>query len=182
MRPEGKPSNKVGLVGTGMVGSSFAYALMQHGVANELILVDQDSARAEGEAMDLSHGLPFVRPMQIRAGDYADLAGSEVVVICAGANQRPGETRLDLLQKNAAVFRDVVPKIRAAAADAILVVATNPVDILTSITAQIVGPETGAGDRLGNDPRHGAVPRAAQRALRGGPAQRSRLDRGRARR
>jgi L-lactate dehydrogenase len=94
-------TGKVGLVGTGMVGSSFAYALMQRG----LVLIDLDHARAEGEAMDLNHGLPFVRPMRIAAGDYAQLAGCEVVVITAGANQRPGETRLDLLQRNAAVCR-----------------------------------------------------------------------------
>src|SRR5262249_37891942 len=79
-------AGKVGLVGTGMVGSSFAYALMQHGLATELVLVDKDRARAEGEAMDLNHGLPFVRPLRIAAGDYADLARCEIVVITAGAN------------------------------------------------------------------------------------------------
>jgi L-lactate dehydrogenase len=83
-------TGKVGLVGTGMVGSSFAYALMQRGLANELVLIDLDHARAEGKAMDLNHGLPFVRPMRIAAGDYPQLAGCEVVVITAGANQRPG--------------------------------------------------------------------------------------------
>jgi L-lactate dehydrogenase len=140
---ERKSTNKVGLIGTGMVGASFAYALMQHGLANELVLVDMDTARAEGEAMDLNHGLPFVGPMRISAGTYADLADTDVVVICAGANQHPGETRLDLLTKNAAVFRDIVPKINAVNQDAILVVATNPVDILTSISAQIVGLERG---------------------------------------
>jgi L-lactate dehydrogenase len=138
---ERKSTNTVGLIGTGMVGASFAYALMQHGLANELVLVDMDTARAEGEAMDLNHGLPFVGPMRISAGTYADLANADVVVICAGANQHPGETRLDLLTKNAAVFRDIVPKLNAVNQDAILVVATNPVDILTSISAQIVGME-----------------------------------------
>jgi L-lactate dehydrogenase len=140
---ERKSTNTVGLIGTGMVGASFAYALMQHGLANELVLVDMDTARAEGEAMDLNHGLPFVGPMRISAGTYADLADADVVVICAGANQHPGETRLDLLTKNAAVFHDIVPKINAVNQDAILVVATNPVDILTSISAQIVGLERG---------------------------------------
>lgn len=134
-----KTTNKVGLIGTGMVGASFAYSLMQRGLANELVLIDMDAARAEGEAMDLNHGLPFVRPMRIRAGDYPDLADAAVIVICAGANQRPGETRLDLLKKNAGVFREIVPKINAVNQDAVLVVATNPVDILTYITAQIVG-------------------------------------------
>lgn len=132
-------TNSVGLVGTGMVGASFAYSLMQHGVANELVLIDADRGRAEGEMMDLNHGLPFVRPMRIIAGEYADLADAEVVVICAGINQRPGQTRLELLQTNAGIFRDIVSKITAVNQDAILIVATNPVDILTHITAQIVG-------------------------------------------
>jgi L-lactate dehydrogenase len=134
-----KVSGKVGLVGTGMVGSSFAYALMQRRLANELVLVDKDDARAQGEAMDLNHGLPFVRPFRIYAGDYEQLAGSEIVVITAGANQRPGETRLDLLQHNAAVFRDIIPRVVAVSPDAIIVVATNPVDILTTIAATIAG-------------------------------------------
>jgi L-lactate dehydrogenase len=134
-----KVAGKVGLVGTGMVGSSFAYALMQRGLANELVLVDKDHARAEGEAMDLNHGLPFVRPMRISAGSYAQLAGCEVVVITAGANQRPGETRLDLLQRNAAVFREIVPQVVAASPRGIIVIATNPVDILTTISSEISG-------------------------------------------
>jgi L-lactate dehydrogenase len=140
---ERKSTNKVGLIGTGMVGASFAYSLMQRGLANELVLIDMDAARAEGEAMDLNHGLPFVGPMLISAGDYADLADADLIVICAGANQRPGETRLDLLKKNAGVFRNIVPKINAVNQEAILVVATNPVDVLTYITAQLAGPETG---------------------------------------
>jgi L-lactate dehydrogenase len=130
---------KVGLIGTGMVGASFAYSLIQSGLASELVLIDKDEARAQGEAMDLQHGLPFVRPMRIRAGGYDLLPGSTVVVICAGANQRPGETRLDLLQKNAGVFRDIIPRVVAAAPDAIIVIATNPVDILTYISADLAG-------------------------------------------
>jgi L-lactate dehydrogenase len=140
---ERKSTNKVGLIGTGMVGSSFAYSLMQHGVANELVLIDMDTARAEGEAMDLNHGLPFVRPMRISAGSYADLVDADVIVITAGASQRPGESRLDLLKKNAGVFNDILPKVKAVNKDAIIVVATNPVDILTYITAQIYGLESG---------------------------------------
>ncbi len=130
-------TGKVGLVGAGMVGSSFAYALMQRGLANELVLIDADTARAEGEAMDLNHGLPFVRPMRMYAGTYAQLTGAAIVVIAAGSNQRPGETRLDLLQRNAAVFRDIVPQVVAASPDSIIVIATNPVDILTHISAEI---------------------------------------------
>ncbi|MCX7860882.1 MAG: L-lactate dehydrogenase [Chloroflexus sp.] len=135
-----KRTGKVGVVGTGMVGSSFAYALMQRSLANELVLIDIDHARAEGEAMDLNHGLPFVRPMRIYAGTYDDLAGADLIVIAAGANQRPGETRLDLLGRNAAIFREMFPAILAANDDGIIVVATNPVDILTTIGAQIAGP------------------------------------------
>jgi L-lactate dehydrogenase len=134
-----KVAGKVGLVGTGMVGSSIAYALMQRHLANELALIDKDSARAEGEAMDLNHGMPFVRPMRISAGGYEQLAGSEIVVITAGANQRPGETRLDLLQRNAAVFRDIVPQVVAASPEAIILVATNPVDILTTLAVDLAG-------------------------------------------
>jgi L-lactate dehydrogenase len=131
--------NQVALIGTGMVGASFAYALMQRGVANELVLIDANSARAEGEAMDLNHGMPFVRPMRIIAGDYADLAHTDVIVICAGIGQRPGQTRLELLKTNAGIFQDIVPKINAVNQDAIIIVASNPVDILTHIAAQIVG-------------------------------------------
>ncbi|MCC7284064.1 MAG: L-lactate dehydrogenase [Acetobacteraceae bacterium] len=130
---------RVGIVGTGMVGASFAYALLQSGLASEMVLVDRDQARAEGEAMDLAHGMAFLRPMRIAAGGFDALAGCAVVVVCAGANQRPGETRLDLLAKNLAVFEDVVPKIVAAAPGAIIVVATNPVDILTEVAAELAG-------------------------------------------
>jgi len=132
-------SSKVGLVGVGMVGASFAYALMQRGLANELVIVDADTARAEGEAMDLNHGLPFVRPMQISSGDYPDLAGAAVVVVAAGANQKPGETRLDLLQRNGTIIRAIIPQIVRHAPDAIIVLATNPVDVLTHIAVQVAG-------------------------------------------
>ncbi|MEF3273065.1 MAG: L-lactate dehydrogenase [Chloroflexus sp.] len=135
-----KRTGKVGIVGAGMVGTSFAYALMQRSLANELVLIDVDHARAEGEAMDLNHGLPFVRPMRIYAGTYADLADADLIVIAAGASQRPGETRLDLLGRNAAIFREIIPAILSANDDGIIVVATNPVDILTTIGAQIAGP------------------------------------------
>ncbi len=141
---ENAASNKVALIGCGLVGSSFAYALVQRGLASELVLIDADRARAEGEAMDLNHGLPFVvRPMRIRAGEYSDLASTNVVVICAGANQKAGETRLDLLEKNARVFRDIVPHVLEVNADAVIIIATNPVDILTQLSAEIVGLDTG---------------------------------------
>lgn len=134
----GEPA-KVGLVGTGLVGSSFAYALMQRGIASELVMIDRDSERAVGEAMDLNHGLPFVRPMRIAAGEYSDLAGARVVVIAAGANQRPGQSRLDLFRENAEVFHDVVPKVIAANPNGLILVATNPVDLLTELTDRISG-------------------------------------------
>jgi L-lactate dehydrogenase len=135
----GRNTHKVGLIGTGMVGASFAYSLMQRSVADELVLIDADRARAEGEMMDLNHGLPYVRPMRIIAGDYGDLADADVIVLTAGVGQRPGQTRLELLQTNANIFRQIVPEITAVNKDAIIVVATNPVDILTQISAEIAG-------------------------------------------
>lgn len=132
--------SKIGIVGTGMVGTSFAYALMQRGLVNELVLIDANRARAEGEAMDLSHGLPYVRPMQIAAGDYPDLAGATVTVVTAGAaQQNQGESRLQLLERNAAVFREVIPQIVQHNPDGLILVATNPVDLLTYLTTQICG-------------------------------------------
>lgn len=132
-------AHKVGLIGTGMVGASFAYALMQRSVADELVLIDADHARAEGEMMDLNHGMPFVRPMRITAGDYTDLADADAIVICAGVGQRPGQTRLELLQTNAEILRKIIPEITAVNEDGIILVATNPVDILTHISAEIAG-------------------------------------------
>lgn len=123
--------SKVGIVGTGMVGSTTAYSLLHSGAASRMVLVDANRRRAEGEAMDLGHAMPFNRPCQIDVGDYADLAGSEVVVISAGAAQKPGESRLDLVGRNAAIFREIIPRIVAAAPHAVLVVASNPVDIMT---------------------------------------------------
>jgi L-lactate dehydrogenase len=136
MKEHTHDTHKVGLIGTGMVGASFAYSLMQRSVA---VIIDADRARAEGEMMDLNHGLPFVRPMRIIAGDYSDLADADVIVICAGVGQRPGQTRLELLQTNAGIFQQIVPQITAVNEDGIIVVATNPVDILTQIAAEIAG-------------------------------------------
>src|SRR5947209_12291189 len=100
---------KVGIVGVGMVGATCAYGVVQNGLASELVLLDANVKRAEGEAMDLSHAVPFHRPCRIVVGDYANLAGCDVVVITAGAAQRPGETRLDLVGRNVALFEDIVP-------------------------------------------------------------------------
>jgi len=126
---------KIGIVGCGMVGSASAFALVMRGVGREIVLVDLNQARAEAEADDLFHAVPFAHPLTIRAGDYADLSGASVVVIAAGVAQKPGETRLDLLQRNAAVFAQVIPAILQHAPDAVLVVVSNPVDILTHLAA-----------------------------------------------
>lgn len=128
---------KVGVVGTGFVGSTAAYAMVMRGVGREIVLVDQNAARAAAEADDIRHAVPFAHALEVRAGGYADLAGANVVVLCAGVGQKPGETRLQLLKRNAAVFADVVPAVLKAAPDAVLVVATNPVDVMTHLAARI---------------------------------------------
>lgn len=127
---------KVGIVGSGYVGATAAYALVMQGVGREVVLVDKNADRAKAEADDIRHAVPFAHPLNVRAGDYRDLAGSRVVVLCAGVGQKPGETRLQLLQRNAAVFAEIVPSVLAHAADAVLVVATNPVDVMTHLAAR----------------------------------------------
>jgi L-lactate dehydrogenase len=127
---------KIGVVGCGMVGSTSAYALVMSGVGREIVLVDLNRARAEAEANDIYHAVPFAHPLTIRAGDYADLAEARVVVIAGGVAQKPGETRLELLKRNADVFRQIVPSVLRYAPDAVLVVVTNPVDIMTHLAAR----------------------------------------------
>lgn len=127
---------KVGIVGCGFVGSTAAYAMVMHGVGREIVLVDRNTDRAAAEADDIRHAVPFAHPLEIRAGGYDQLAGSCVVVVCAGVGQKPGETRMELLQRNAAVFREVVPAVLHAAPEAVLVVATNPVDVMTHLAAK----------------------------------------------
>jgi L-lactate dehydrogenase len=130
---------KVGIVGTGMVGSAAGFAVALTGAASELVLIDHNPARALAEAEDIAHAVPFGRPLVVRAGDYADLAGAGVVILAAGVNQSQGETRLDLLARNAAVFQQIVPQVIQAAPEAILLIASNPVDIMTDITTRISG-------------------------------------------
>ncbi len=130
---------KVGIIGCGFVGASSAFSLMQSGIFSEMILIDIDKARAEGEAMDLSHGLPFARPMKIRAGTYDDLSDCALIIITAGASQKPGETRLDLVHKNVEIFKSIIPKIVKRNQEAILLVVSNPVDILTHVTLKLSG-------------------------------------------
>ena len=131
---------KVALVGTGMVGMSYAYALLNQAVCDELVLIDLDKKRAMGEAMDLNHGLAFSGSnMKIYAGEYRDCADADIVAICAGVAQKPGETRLDLLQRNTEVFRSVVDPVIESGFGGIFLVATNPVDIMTRITHKLSG-------------------------------------------
>jgi L-lactate dehydrogenase len=134
-----KRTARVAVVGTGNVGSTFAYALLLSGLAAEIVLVDVDRARAEGEAMDLNHAVPFAHPTRIWAGGYDDCAGAGVTVITAGANQKPGETRLDLVRRNAVIFREIIPKVARANPDGILLIATNPVDALTYASVKLSG-------------------------------------------
>jgi L-lactate dehydrogenase len=119
-----------------MVGSASAFAMVMRGVGREIVLVDVNMARAEAEANDIFHAVPFASPMTIRAGGYADLEDAHVVVIAGGVAQQPGETRLQLLQRNAQVFGQIVPSVVEAAPDALLLVVTNPVDIMTHVAAR----------------------------------------------
>jgi L-lactate dehydrogenase len=124
--------NRVALIGTGFVGSSYAFALLNQGITEELVLIDLNEAKAEGDAMDLNHGLPFSPSRtKIWYGSYADCAQADLVVITSVANQKPGETRLDLVEKNTKIFKSIVEQIMASGFDGIFLVATNPVDILT---------------------------------------------------
>lgn len=127
---------KTGIVGSGFVGSTAAYALVMRGVGRRLVLVDQNRARADSEADDILHAVPFANPLEVRAGDYADLAGCKVVIVSAGVGQKPGETRLQLLERNAQVFKQVIPNILQHAPDAVLLIATNPVDVMTHLAAR----------------------------------------------
>jgi L-lactate dehydrogenase len=122
-----------------MVGASFAYALMQRGLANEMVLIDANKGRAEAEAQDLNHGLSFVRPMRIWAGDYADLQDAAVTVVTAGAAQKQGETRLQLLERNADIFKQIIPQIVQHNPDGVILIASNPVDIMTYLSLQMSG-------------------------------------------
>jgi L-lactate dehydrogenase len=128
--------SKIGIVGAGFVGATAAYALVMRGIGSELVLVDLNQARARAEADDISHAVPFAHPIRVSAGEYSELADSTVVIITAGVGQKPGETRLQLLGRNAAIFQSVVPEVLKYAPDAVLVVASNPVDIMTHLTAR----------------------------------------------
>jgi len=135
----GAARSKVAIVGAGNVGSTFAFALMISGVAREIVLIDVDQGRAQGECMDLNHGASFVRPVNIYSAGYEGCRGADIVVITAGAKQKSGQSRLDLVQANAAILKDITPKILKYAGDTILLVVSNPVDIVTYITLKVSG-------------------------------------------
>lgn len=130
---------KVGIVGAGMVGSSAGYALALMGIASEIVLIDQNTALALAQAEDISHAVPFMSSTTVNAGGYKDLEGAGVVILAAGVSQKPGETRLELLERNAAVFRAVLSEVLPVVPEAILLIASNPVDIMTQITTRISG-------------------------------------------
>ena len=132
-------ATRVAVIGLGHVGATLGYALLFSGLASEIVLIDKNHAKAEGEAMDLNHAVPFAHPTRIWAGDYADCAGAAVVVVAAGVGQKPGDTRLDLLQRNADIFAQIVPRIVEHNRDCILLIATNPVDVLTHVSLQMSG-------------------------------------------
>ncbi|MBK8435808.1 MAG: L-lactate dehydrogenase [Austwickia sp.] len=144
-------ANKVVLIGTGAVGMAYAYAVVNQGICDELVLIDLDENRLRGEIMDLNHGIAWASsPMSINLGEYADCSDAAMVVICAGAAQKPGQTRLELVEVNVRIFEDVVGKVMASGFDGIILVATNPVDVLTYSTwrfsglpsAQVIGSGT----------------------------------------
>jgi len=139
MPQKSNPTTRVAVVGMGNVGATFAYALLLSGLAAEIVLIDVNRPKAEGEAMDLGHTEPFSHPTRIWAGDYSDCAGATVTVVAAGAAQRPGETRLDLVKKNASIFAQIIPEVARNNPDGIILVATNPVDVLTYLSLQWSG-------------------------------------------
>ena len=127
------------IVGCGFVGASIAFSLMQRGLFSELVLIDANHKKAEGEAMDLSHGLPYTASMDIYAGDYRDTADCALGIVTAGANQKPGETRLDLIDKNVAILKSILPNLTASGFAGILMIVSNPVDVLTYAAQRISG-------------------------------------------
>lgn len=130
---------KVAIIGAGFVGSSSAFALMQKGIFNELVLIDANKARAEGEAMDISHGLAYSNSMRIYAGEYEDISDAKIIIITAGAAQKVGETRLDLIKKNSKIMTSIVNEIVRVKAEGLLLIVANPVDVLTQVALKVSG-------------------------------------------
>lgn len=132
-------SRKIAIVGCGFVGSACAFALMQSGLFSEIVLIDANEERAQGEALDISHGLPFSKPMQIYSGSYDDITDAGIVAITAGAGQKPGESRLELVHKNVEIFKSIIPEISKRNYNGILLIVSNPVDILTYAALKLSG-------------------------------------------
>lgn len=130
---------KIGIVGVGFVGSATAFSLIMKGVARKVVLIDQNKKKACAEAEDIAHATPFAHASKIKAGDYKDLEGAEIVIITAGANQKPGETRTDLLATNVKIFQSIIPEVVKSAPNAILLIASNPVDIMTEVALKLSG-------------------------------------------
>lgn len=130
---------KVAIAGAGFVGATSAYAIMNAGTASQIVLLDVDREKLEGQVLDLDHGIMFVPPADIKAGGYEDCSDAEVVVLAAGASQQPGESRLDLLKKNSEVFSDIVPQVLETGFGGTFLVVTNPVDVLTKLTLELSG-------------------------------------------
>lgn len=131
---------KIVVIGAGFVGSTTAYTIMLDGFFQEIVLIDINKNKAEGDALDMAHGTSFLKPVSIYSGDYKDCAGADVVVITAGVNQKVGETRIDLLKRNADIFKDIIGNVmKYAPDDVILLTVTNPVDVLTYITYKLSG-------------------------------------------
>jgi len=128
-----KQERKVVVIGAGFVGTTYVYALMHTGLASEIVLIDLDQKRVKGEVMDLEHGLAFVQPVEIRAGDYSDCADASLIVVTAGAKQTPGQSRLELIQRNADIVKTICDQIKACSSEAVLVMVANPVDALTQV-------------------------------------------------
>lgn len=130
---------KAGVIGCGYVGSTIAYTLMVKGLFSELLLLDVDQNKAEGEAMDISHGIPFSHEMEIRVGTYEELKDAALIIITAGANQKPGESRLELVEKNAKIMKGIIENIKRVGCEGILLIVANPVDILTEVARRSSG-------------------------------------------
>ena len=132
-------NRKAAIIGCGFVGSASAFSLMQSGLFSELVLIDANREKAEGEALDIAHGIPFARQMKIYAGSYDDIMDSAVIIVTAGASQKPEETRLDLVHKNVSIFKSIIPEIAKRDYQGILLIVANPVDILTYTALKLSG-------------------------------------------
>ena len=130
---------KVVMIGCGFVGAACSFAIMQSGLFSEMVLIDADKSKAEGEALDISHGVPFAKPINIYPGDYDDIKDASLIIITAGANQKPGETRLDLVKKNISIFKSIIPEIKKREFNGVLLIVANPVDILTTVALKLSG-------------------------------------------